>query len=211
MAKKEEVIQLPINYYEKHLYKVGYHLIAGVDEVGRGPLAGPVVAAAVILPNNFFPQGIKDSKKLTVQERKTFYYLIQKEAVSFGLGIVNERVIDYLNIKEATLKAMQRAVLNLNPSPDIILVDGFPISELDMPQLAIIQGDNLSVSIAAASIVAKVTRDHLMDIYDKVFPQYQFFQNKGYGTGQHLQFIRRFGKCIIHRKTFQVRNGKGKD
>jgi len=187
------------------LERKGYRLVAGVDEAGRGPLAGPVVAAAVILPLEFSPRGIKDSKKLTPRNRESLFYLIMDEAVSFGLGIINERVIDYINIREAAFKAMERAIFNLEPQPELVLVDGVGISGMRVPQLAITGGDNLSVSIAAASIVAKVIRDRLMDIYDQLFPKYQFSQNKGYGTERHLRAIRRFGRCIIHRKTFQAK------
>lgn len=135
--------------------------------------------------------------------------MILEEAVSFGLGIINERAIDYLNIREASFKAMERAILNLNPPPDMVLIDGFVVFEVSIPQLAITKGDNLSISIMAASIVAKVIRDHLMDIYDKIFPRYCFSQNKGYGTEGHLRIINDSGRCFLHRKSFQIK-GWGK-
>ncbi len=210
MVKMGSLYLPRVDFYEKNLFSSGYRLIAGVDEAGRGPLAGPVVAAAVILPEEFNPHGIKDSKKLTQQKREEFYHLILKEVISFGLGIVNERVIDYLNIKEATFKAMERAILNLNPQPEIVLIDGLAISGSNIPQIAIIQGDNLSISIMAASVIAKVVRDYLMNIYDKVFPQYRFATNKGYGTEDHLRFIERFGRSIIHRKSFQIKKWEEK-
>ncbi len=208
MVKKEN-IDLPSDFYERHLQNTGYQLVAGVDEAGRGPLAGPVVAAAVILPSQFHLPGIKDSKKLRPRERENFFGVILEEAVSFGLGIINERAIDYLNIREASFKAMERAILNLNPPPNMVLIDGFVVSEVNIPQLAITKGDNISISIMAASIVAKVIRDHLMDIYDKIFPRYRFSQNKGYGTEGHLKIINDSGRCMIHRKSFQIK-GWGK-
>ncbi len=209
MAKKANV-DLPPDFYERHLQNTGCQLVAGVDEVGRGPLAGPVVAAAVILPLEFHLPGIRDSKKLRPPEREKFFFMILEEAVSFGLGIINERAIDYLNIREASFKAMEKAILNLNPPPDMILIDGFVIPDVNISQLAIAKGDNLSISIMAASIVAKVVRDHLMDIYDKIFPRYCFSQNKGYGTEGHLRIINGFGRCILHRKSFQIK-GWGKE
>ena len=206
--EKKESKDLPLDFYERHLRNTVRQLVAGVDEAGCGPLAGPVVAAAVILPSQFHLPGIRDSKKLKPQERKKFFFVILEEAISFGLGIINERAIDYLNIREASFKAMERAILNLNPPPDVVLIDGFVISGVNVPQLAITKGDNLSISIMAASIVAKVIRDHLMGIYDKIFPRYHFSQNKGYGTEEHFRIINDFGTCIIHRRSFRLKKGE---
>ena len=208
--EKKASKDLPLDFYERHLRDTGYQLVAGVDEAGCGPLAGPVVAAAVILPSQFHLPGIRDSKKLKPQEREKFFFVILEEAVSFGLGIINERVIDYLNIREASFKAMERAILNLNPPPDVVLIDGFVVSDVNIPQLAITKGDNLSISIMVASIIAKVIRDHLMDIYDKIFPRYHFSQNKGYGTEEHVRIINDFGICIIHRRSFQIKKWEKK-
>ncbi len=201
---KNDNFTFQLDFYEKQFIRKGYRFIAGVDEAGRGPLAGPVVAAAVILRSEHSLEGIRDSKKLTPQQRETLFPLILKETVSFGLGVVNERVIDYINIREASFKAMERAILNLEPAPEVVLVDGQAILGVGIPQLAICEGDNFSVSIASASIVAKVIRDRFMDIYDKIFPEYNFARNKGYGTEEHIEMIRRFGRSIIHRKTFQI-------
>ncbi len=192
--------------YEKIARKDGYHLIAGVDEVGRGPLAGPVVAAAVILPPDYINPEIKDSKKLTAAKREKLFAIIEKDSLAVGMRVVDADVIDDINILQASLQAMRDSVLELSVSPDFILVDGLHRVPIITPQKPLVKGDNLSISIAAASIMAKVTRDHIMEMYHRQFPQYDFFKNKGYGTKEHLDAIRKFGICKIHRKSFHVKN-----
>lgn len=191
--------------YEKRLWKQGWELIAGVDEVGRGPLAGPVVAACVILPENLFLPGVDDSKKLTRIKREKLFEHIMDDAVEVGVGIVREKTIDKLNILNASLKAMWRAVKKLKTSPQLVLVDGNQkIPNLPFPQMSIVKGDSKSISIASASIVAKVTRDKIMFNYHKKYPQFCFAQNKGYSTKSHLEALKTFGPCKIHRRSFKT-------
>lgn len=187
---------------EKSLYKTGYHLIAGVDEAGRGPLAGPVVAAAVILPKNVLINGIDDSKKLSKSRRELLYKEIQKNAIGYGIGIVSEEIIDRINILRASLEAMKLAVLSLTRNPDFLLIDGPYLPDIGIPMKALPRGDSLSLSIAAASIIAKVTRDRIMCELDSVYPDYGFARHKGYPTAEHLNTLNEFGPCKIHRKTF---------
>jgi ribonuclease HII len=190
-------------FYEHRAAQAGRCRIAGVDEAGRGPLAGPVVAAAVILPPGFSDSRVTDSKKLTAAQRGRLYDVIYRDARSVGIGIVDAAEIDRINILQASLRAMTVAVQNLAPRPDHILVDGtFPIF-VDLPQDPIPKGDALSISIAAASIIAKVTRDRLMDTYHVYFPQFGFTRHKGYPTADHRAAIRTFGCSPIHRKTFR--------
>ena len=188
--------------YETELYKEGLTLICGVDEVGRGPLIGPVVAAAVILPINYFHKDIKDSKKLTEKKREKLYDIIIKDAISIGIGIVNESEIDKINIYEATKVAMKTAINNLKIKPEHILIDAMKL-DLNTPSTSIIKGDAKSESIAAASIIAKVTRDRMLDEMDKEYPMYDLKHNKGYGTKKHLEALKKHGPCIHHRKTFK--------
>ena len=195
-----------MNTYEKIARKDGYRLIAGVDEVGRGPLAGPVVAAAVVLPPDYINSDIKDSKKLTAAKRERLFSIIEKDSLAVGMRVVDVDVIDRVNILQASLQAMRDSVLELSVSPDFILVDGVHRVPIITPQKPLIKGDNLSISIAAASIMAKVTRDHIMEMYHRQFPHYNFLKNKGYGTKEHLDAIRKFGICKIHRKSFHVKN-----
>jgi len=192
--------------FEKNAYKEGYQFIAGVDEAGRGPLAGPVVAAAVVFPSDYSNSDIKDSKKISSSQRNKLFDVIEKEAVAVGVRVIDSDVIDHCNILQATLRAMREAVLELSISPDYILVDGLHSIPILTPQKTIVKGDSLSISIAAASIVAKVSRDRIMEIYHRQFPQYNFQKNKGYGTKEHLDAIRQFGICKIHRKSFHVKN-----
>ena len=192
--------------FEKNAYSNGYQVIAGVDEAGRGPLAGPVVASAVVFPPDYVNPEIKDSKKLTPASRDKLYSIIGKDAVAIGVKVTDAETIDQCNILRATLQAMREAVLDLSVSPDFILVDGVHRIPIITPQKTLIKGDNLSVSIAAASIIAKVSRDRIMEIYHRQFPQYNFQRNKGYGTKEHLNAIRQFGICKIHRKSFHVKN-----
>lgn len=196
--------------YEAYLRQHGYQLIAGVDEAGRGPIAGPVVTAAVIfeftddVPASL--NGLTDSKKLTEAQREKFYAVIQKKAVSVGIGMQSNREIDETNILKATLKAMSLAVHSLVPSPDYVIVDGNRKPPVNIPCSAIVKGDNLSFSIAAASVVAKVTRDRLMCEYHKIYPEYGFDKHKGYPTSQHKDAIAHFGPCEIHRRSFNLRS-----
>jgi len=189
--------------YEDTLHQEGYGAVCGLDEVGRGPLAGPVVASAVILPEGQQIEGLRDSKRLSPPQRERFFEVIQGCAVAVGLGIVENEVIDRINILQATRLAMRKAVAALSKKPDYLLIDALMLPELELPQKAIIRGDCLSLSIAAASVMAKVTRDRLMIRYHETFPVYQFHRHKGYGTRVHLQKIREFGPCKLHRKSFR--------
>ena len=191
--------------FEKIAYEEGYQLVAGIDEAGRGPLAGPVVAAAVILPPGYLNSEINDSKKLSAAKREELYEIINKEAVAIGMMVVDADIIDRVNILQATLQAMRDAVLELPTSPDFLLIDGNQRVPILTPQKPIVKGDALSISIAAASIIAKVSRDRIMEMYHRQFPQYNFQQNKGYGTKEHLDAIKQFGICKIHRKSFHVK------
>ena len=188
---------------EREVWKAGHHFIAGIDEAGRGPLAGPVVAAAVVLPSEFQVPGINDSKKLTPKKRSALYDDIYQQAISVGVGIVDETKIDQINILQAALLAMERAVSDLKTRPDYLLIDGtFPIST-PLPQRAVPKGEALSISIAAASIIAKVTRDRIMLEYHDLYPQYGFSRHKGYPTRAHREAIKSFGCCPIHRRSFK--------
>ena len=192
--------------YERRARKKGYRLIAGVDEVGRGPLAGPVVACALILYPKCRIRGLDSSKRLSPKKREEFYSMIKEKALAIGLGRVGERKIDGINILKATHLAMKRAISHLGVKPDLLLVDGFKIPGVEIPQEAIIRGDEKSASIAAASIIAKVTRDRLMVRYHKRHPEYGFHRHKGYGTKRHIRALRKYGPSRIHRETFaQVR------
>jgi len=195
-----------MNTFEKIAYQEGYQFIAGIDEAGRGPLAGPVVAAAVIFPPDYVNAEINDSKQLSARKREELYEIIKNEAVAIGMGIVDADIIDRLNILRATLQAMREAVLELSTSPDFLLIDGLQCIPLLTPQKPLVKGDSRSISIAAASIIAKVSRDRIMEMYHRQFPQYNFLQNKGYGTKEHCSAIKQFGMCKIHRKSFHVKN-----
>ncbi|EGG40442.1 Ribonuclease HII [Streptococcus sanguinis] len=188
--------------YEKELYQAGYQTIAGIDEVGRGPLAGPVVAAAVILPPGCKINGLNDSKKIPKKKHQDIYQAVMDKALAVGIGLMNSEIIDQVNIYEATKLAMKEALSKLRLKSDYLLIDAMKL-DVDIPQESIIKGDANSLSIAAASIVAKVTRDKLMTDYDKEFPGYDFAQNAGYGTKSHLQGLERHGVTPIHRKTFE--------
>lgn len=188
--------------YEKELYTQGIHLIAGVDEVGRGPLAGPVVAAAVILPENCKIPGLNDSKKIPKSKHHAIYQAVLDQALSVGIGIKDNQVIDLVNIYEATKLAMMEAIGQLDPRPQHLLIDAMKL-DLPISQTSIIKGDANSLSIAAASIVAKVTRDQMMEEFDREYPGYDFAQNAGYGTTNHLAGLHQLGVTPIHRRSFE--------
>lgn len=206
LHKKEEAYQKELLRTEKmkefeHKYEdLGY--VCGIDEVGRGPLAGPVVACAVILPKDNQILYLNDSKKLSASKREELYDVIMREAVSVGIGMRSPERIDEINILQATYEAMREAVSKLDVMPQVLLNDAVTIPQITIPQVPIIKGDAKSVSIAAASIVAKVTRDRLMEEYDKVFPEYGFASNKGYGAAVHIEALKKYGPTPIHRKTF---------
>ena len=192
---------IEMQYYERLAYQEGASFIAGVDEVGRGPFAGPVVAAAVILPKNIEDLGFDDSKKLSASKREEIYRLIQEKAIAIGIGIVDADIIDQVNIYQASRLAMQQAVSELKIQPDYLLIDAMKI-DVNTPQIGIIKGDAKSISIAAASIVAKQVRDQMMREFDELYPGYDFSNNAGYGTPKHLEGLKSKGICPIHRKTF---------
>ncbi len=194
---------IDLTVYERNLWQKGIRVVAGIDESGRGPLAGPVVAAVAIFPPFKKIDGIKDSKQLSSSKREELFELIKKEALAWGIGIVSERIIEEINILQATRLAMTKAIQNLETSPEFLLIDG-PISlDVEISQQPIINGDAKSFSIGAASIIAKVTRDGLMQKYHKLFPEYGFDKHKGYGTPGHLYALQEHGPCPIHRKTYE--------
>lgn len=201
--------QKPMNtklIHEHKLWQQGAELVAGIDEAGRGPLAGPVVAAAVVFHREMpaqIPIFIDDSKKMTALQRQTAYKWIAKNCLAFGVGLVSAADIDRINIRQAAMLAMRKAVGHLDLVPQHLLVDGHPIADPPMAQTAIVGGDGQSLSIAAASIIAKVVRDQIMLAYDEQFPVYQFASNKGYGTAAHIRAILRHGMCPIHRQSFK--------
>lgn len=187
--------------FEKELYKSGIELIAGVDEVGRGPLIGPVVAAAVILPKNYRLDGLNDSKKLSEKKRNEYFKIINKDALAIGVGIIDEKIIDEVNIYEATKLAMKDAIKALKIIPEHILIDAMPL-DINIPTTSIIKGDAKSLSIAAASVIAKVTRDNMMYELDKKYPNYGFGNHKGYPTKKHIEALREYGLIEGYRKTY---------
>lgn len=203
-----------MSQYEQNLYNNGIQYIAGIDEVGRGPLAGPVVAAAVILPKDFFLPGLDDSKKLSEQKREELFEQIKATAVSIGIGIIDAKKIDEVNIYQATKLAMKQAISKLSITPEHLLVDAMKIT-IDIPQTSIIKGDSKSYSIAASSIIAKVTRDRLMKRLANDFPQYGFEKHMGYGTGLHLNALNTFGVTDLHRRSYspvqQLLEGRDKN
>lgn len=188
--------------YEQRLWKEGFNYVAGVDEAGRGPLAGPVVAAAVILPDDFTLLGINDSKALTTEERQLFYEKIKENAIAYHISYVHADLIDQLNILEATKRAMVEALVNLQPRPNIALIDAVNLQQSPIKTDTIIKGDEKSVTIAAASILAKVSRDHYMTNIHEKYPEYNFHRHKGYGTREHLKQLKRHGISPIHRCSF---------
>lgn len=193
---------LPDLSFENDAYRQGFTNVAGIDEAGRGCLAGPVVAAAVIFNAGYFIEGVDDSKKLSPVKRERLFDIISANAMGIGVGIVDNQDIDKINIYNATIKAMKLAVEEIAIHPDYLLIDAVPLKDLSIPQLSIIKGDTLSFTIAAASIIAKVTRDRLMAEYHLSFPEYNFITHKGYGTPEHIEQLRKFGPCKIHRESF---------
>lgn len=188
--------------YENELYEKGLEYVGGVDEVGRGPLIGSVVAACVVLPKGFSLEGLTDSKKLSEKKRDEYYNIIKEKAVAIGIGIVDEKKIDEINIYEATKVAMKEAIKNTNIRLEHVLIDAMPL-DIDVDTTSIIKGDSKSISIAAASVVAKVTRDKMMYELDKIYPMYDLAKNKGYGTKKHIAAIKEYGITKYHRLSFK--------
>ena len=197
---------------EKELWALDYRAIAGIDEAGRGPLAGPVVAACVVMPMDMEIDGIYDSKKLSPKRREAMYDIIYDTALSIGVGWIDHEDIDEINILNATYSAMEMAIKACDIKPDYLLIDAVKLPNIHIPQRSIVKGDNQSQSIAAASIVAKVTRDREMKKWHDIYPEYGFNRHKGYGTKQHIEAIKEHGLCPIHRKSFSQKfvQGKGK-
>ena len=202
LSTRHKMEEVDLYKYEKELYCKGIKYIAGVDEVGRGPLVGPVVTACVILPRDFVLEGLTDSKKLTEKKRNLFYDYIMDHAISVGIGIKSEKIIDEVNIYEATKLAMYEAIEKSTVRPEHVLIDAMKLDKLDIPSTSIIKGDAKSISIAAASVIAKVTRDRMLDELDLKYPMYGFKNNKGYPTKKHIEAIEQFGIIEEHRRTF---------
>ena len=213
MTKKEEAALKRAEKLQKEIERVealceyekkyaSYGCVCGIDEVGRGPLAGPVVAGAVILPADCRILYINDSKKLSEKKREALAEEIREKALAWAVGIVSREVIDEINILQATYEAMRQAIAQLSPAPDVLLNDAVTIPGIYIPQVPIIKGDAKSLSIAAASVIAKVTRDRIMDEYDDIYPEYGFARHKGYGTAEHISAIRKYGPTPIHRRSF---------
>ena len=203
MKEKEEQRLTELKKIDKEFFNMGMKYICGIDEAGRGPLAGPVVVASVIMPEDSMLEGVNDSKKISESKREKLYELITKEAISYGVGIIDQEEIDDINILQATKKGLTEALRAMEVKPNVILVDALTgIDTLGIPYKSVIKGDAKSYSIACASIVAKVTRDRIMREWDKVYPEYGFSGHKGYGTAKHIEAIRKYGLTPIHRKTF---------
>jgi len=198
-----EALAVDMRLHEREAYRRGFRFVCGIDEAGRGPLAGPVVAAAAVLPKSVRLPGITDSKQLTAEQRENFYPKIRSRALAIGIGVVDNVEIDRINILQATFRAMTSAVGCLETGPDFLLIDGPYELSVQIEQKGIPQGDSLSVSIAAASIIAKVHRDRLMCEFHEKFPQYGFDSHKGYATARHYEALRRYGPCSLHRTTFK--------
>jgi ribonuclease HII len=203
MKEKEEKRLIELKKIEVDLYNNGANLICGIDEAGRGPLAGPVVVAAAIMPKDSMIEGVNDSKKVSEKKREQLYEIITSEAISYGVGIIDQKEIDRINILNATKEGLTMAVKELNPRPDLIIVDALNNIDTDgIPYQSYIKGDAKCYSIACASIIAKVTRDRIMREWDKVYPQYGFAKHKGYGTSMHISAIKEHGPCPLHRESF---------
>lgn len=199
IEKEYERVNQMLSYEREY---AEYEYICGIDEAGRGPLCGPVVAAAVILPKNKLILNVNDSKKLSEKKREELFDVIMKEAISVGVGVSTPELIDDINILQATYEAMRQAIRKLNPIPELLLNDAVTIPKIDIRQVPIIKGDAKSLSIASASIIAKVTRDRMMYEYDKLYPEYGFASNKGYGSQEHIEALKKYGPCPIHRRSF---------
>lgn len=202
-AQAEHARLLKMYAYEHEAWARGHEIVAGVDEAGRGPLAGPVSVAAVILPHDLCLPKLNDSKKLSAKVREELFDEIQEKAIAVGTALIDAQTIDRVNIYQATINGMYEAIFSLQPEPQEVLIDAVPLENLPMASQSIIKGDAKSASIAAASIIAKVTRDRLMDEYDKIYPEYGFAQHKGYGTAQHIEALKKYGPCPIHRRSFE--------
>ena len=203
MKEKEEQRLLYLKEIDKEFFEMGMKYVCGIDEAGRGPLAGPVVVASVILPENSMIEGVNDSKKVSESKREKLYDVILQEALSYGIGIIYQDEIDEINILQATKKGLHEAILKMEIKPNVVLVDALTgIDTLGIPYKSIIKGDAKSYSIAAASIIAKVTRDRIMREWDKIYPEYGFAGHKGYGTAKHIEAIKKYGLTPLHRKTF---------
>lgn len=211
MKEKEEQRLIKLKEIEEEIYNSGTEYICGIDEAGRGPLAGPVVVAAVIMPRNSMIEGVNDSKKVSEKKRESLYEIITNEAIAYGVGIINQKEIDRINILNATKEGLTMAVKELSIRPNLILVDALKNIDTDgIEYRSIIKGDAKCYSIAAASIIAKVTRDRIMRQWDEVYPQYGFSKHKGYGTAAHIAAIEEYGLCPLHRLSF-VKNILNKD
>ena len=203
LKEKEEQRLLKLKEIDKEFFDMGMKYVCGIDEAGRGPLAGPVVVASVMLPENSMIEGVNDSKKISESKREKLYDVILSEAISYGIGIIYQDEIDEINILQATKKGLHEAVANMEIKPNVILVDALTgIDTLGIPYKSIIKGDAKSYSIGAASIIAKVTRDRIMREWDKVYPEYGFAGHKGYGTAKHIEAIKKYGLTPIHRRSF---------
>ncbi|WP_302489874.1 ribonuclease HII [uncultured Mitsuokella sp.] len=202
-AQAEHARLLKMYAYEHEAWARGHEIVAGVDEAGRGPLAGPVSVAAVILPHDLCLPKLNDSKKLSAKVREELFDEIQEKAIAVGTALIDAQTIDRVNIYQATINGMYEAIFSLQPEPQEVLIDAVPLENLPMASQSIIKGDAKSASIAAASLIAKVTRDRLMDEYDKIYPEYGFAQHKGYGTAQHIEALKKYGPCPIHRRSFE--------
>ena len=203
MKEKEEIRLKELKKQEDELRKRGFNKICGIDEAGRGPLAGPVVVASVIMPADSMIEGVNDSKKVSEKKREKLYDQILEEAISYGVGIVGQDEIDEINILNATKKGLTMSLKELTVKPDLIIVDALThIDTMGIPYESIIKGDAKCYSISAASIIAKVTRDRIMREWDKIYPEYGFEKHKGYGTSAHIEAIKKYGLCPIHRKSF---------
>ena len=203
MKEKEFDRLTKLKEIEQSVYKEGFQYICGIDEAGRGPLAGPVVIASAIMPKDSMIEGVNDSKKVSEKKREELFEIITKEAISYGVGIISQEEIDEINILNATKKGLTESLKDLSVKPDIILVDALKdIDTLNIPYRSVIKGDAKIYSIACASIIAKVTRDRIIREWDKVYPQYGFASHKGYGTAKHIEAIKEYGLCPLHRRSF---------
>lgn len=203
MKEKEEQRLIQLKAIEEEIHNSGVEYICGIDEAGRGPLAGPVVIAAAIMPRDSMIEGVNDSKKVSEKKREELYEIITKEAISYGVGIIDQKEIDRINILNATKEGLTMAVKELNPRPDLIIVDALTKIDTDgIPYQSIIKGDAKCYSISAASIIAKVTRDRIMRQWDEIYPQYGFAKHKGYGTAEHIKALKEYGPCPLHRESF---------